>query len=187
MGRRCVDLRLGFDKFRCRYFLKAGGDWDVGTWLMRWNWMATDPTSGDCRPTSYLSSVVQKPEGQPLLPPLSQSHKPWKPTWVHSRSAFSTDLLQLTKGLLNVVKKKKKKEAFKEDIFTVSKRMCQSIFVSAIESALFPVGCLCVDVCVCARCRPDLCPCGWLCCFSLYQLLRGKIKVTLRGFTCWKA
>lgn len=59
--------------------------------------------------------------------------------------------------------------------------MCQSIFVSAIESALFPVGCLCVDVCVCARCRPDLCPCGWLCCFSPYQLLRGKIKVT---FTC---
>lgn len=29
--------------------------------------------------------------------------------------------------------------------------MCQSIFVSAIESALFPVGCLCVDVCVCVR------------------------------------
>lgn len=27
--------------------------------------------------------------------------------------------------------------------------MCQSIFVSAIESALFPVGYLCVYPCVC--------------------------------------
>lgn len=26
--------------------------------------------------------------GQPPLPPLCQSHKPWKPTWVHSHSAF---------------------------------------------------------------------------------------------------
>lgn len=63
----------------------------------------------------------------------------------------------------------------------MSKRMCQSIFVSAIESALFPVGCLCVYscVCVCARHRTDLSPGGWLSCFQVSQLPMAKIKVTL--------
>lgn len=49
----------------------------------------------------------------------------------------------------------------------MSKRMCQSIFVSAIESALFPVGCLCVYLCVRVRHRTDLSPGGWLSCFRV--------------------
>lgn len=42
------------------------------------------------------------------------------------------------------------------------KRMCQSIFVSAIESALFPVGCLCVHPCVCACVPLAWSRCRWL-------------------------
>lgn len=63
--------------------------------------------------------------------------------------------------------------------------MCQSIFVSAIESALFPVGYLCVYpcVCVCARHRTDLSPGAWLSCFQVYQLLMVKIKVTLHVYS----
>lgn len=107
---------------------------------MCWNWVVSDPTCGD-----YSYESRQKLEGQPLPPPLSPSHKPWKPTWVHSHSAFSTDLLQLPKGLLNVVEK-----LLKRILFTVSKKNVPIYFCISNWKCTFSCGVfVCVPVCVC--------------------------------------
>lgn len=139
---------------------------------MCWNWVVTDPTCGD-----YSYKSRQKFEGQPLWPPLSPSHKPWKPTWVHSHSAFSTDLLQFPRGLLNVKKLLKR-------ISSLCQKECANLFLyQQLKVHFFLWGvCVCIRVCVRVRHRTDLSPGGWLSCFRVYQLPTAKIKVTLRVY-----
>lgn len=134
--------------------------------------MATDPTCGD-----YSYKSRQKFEGQPPWPPLSPSHKPWKPTWVHSHSAFSTDLLQLPRGLLNVKKLLKR-------ISSLCQKECANLFLyQQLKVHFFLWGvCVCFRVCVRVRHRTDLSPGGWLSCFRVYQLPMAKVKVTLRVY-----
>lgn len=120
------------------YFLKAGEDWTLGKWWTCWNWVVTDPTCGNYR---YRSR--QKFEGQPPWPPLSPSHKPWKPTWVHSCNAFSTDLLQLPKGLLNVKKLLK-------GLSSLCQKECANLFLYQQLKVHFLLWGVCVCICVCA-------------------------------------
>lgn len=127
----------------------------------------TDPTCGNYR---YRSR--HKFEGQPPRPPLSPSHKPWKPTWVHSCNAFSTDLLQLPKGLLNVKKLLKR-------LSSLCQKECANLFLYQQLKVHFLLWGVCVCICVCARVRhrTDL-GSG----FPSVSVTDCKIKVTLRVY-----
>lgn len=97
--------------------------------------------------------------------------------WVHSRSAFSTDLLQIPRGLLKVKKLLKK-------ISSLCQKECANLFLyQQLKVHFFLWGiCVCIRVCVRVRHRTDLSPGGWLSCFQVYQLLMVKIKVTLHFY-----
>lgn len=97
--------------------------------------------------------------------------------WVHSRSAFSTDLLQIPRGLLKVKKLLKK-------ISSLCQKECANLFLyQQLKVHFFLWGiCVCIRVCVRVRHRTDLSPGGWLSCFQVYQLLMVKIKVTLHVY-----
>lgn len=94
--------------------------------------------------------------------------------WVHSCSAFSTDLLQISRGLLKVKKLLKK-------ISSLCQKECANLFLyQQLKVHFFLWGiCVCIRVCVRVRQQTDLSPGGWLSCFQVYQLLMVKVKVTL--------
>lgn len=96
---------------------------------------------------------------------------------MHSRSAFSTDLLQIPRGLLKVKKLLKK-------ISSLCQKECANLFLyQQLKVHFFLWGiCVCIRVCVRVRHRTDLSPGGWLSCFQVYQLLMVKIKVTLHFY-----
>lgn len=97
--------------------------------------------------------------------------------WVHSRSAFSTDLLQIPRGLLKVKKLLKK-------ISSLCQNECANLFLyQQLKVHFFLWGiCVCIRVCVRVWHWTDLSPGGGLSCFQVYQLLMVKIKVTLHVY-----